>query len=131
MYYSNHKMVFETLKFTIPLNGKYLLFQNKSLSCFSAFFNIIIVLNILNKFKFKSVNIIVIIIIIIIIIFSIKTIEPMFYCFGASCFNCYAFECENLYKLLTSLKYFSTWFGDMLVEARHCLSGIYICAILQ
>ena len=46
--------------------------------------------------------------------------------FGASCFNRYAFECKNSYALLTSLKYSSNWFGDMLVEARRYLSGWYI-----
>ena len=51
-----------------------------------------------------SIGIQVVIILITIFISSIKTIEPVFPFFGASCFNHYAFNSKKSYALLTSLK---------------------------
>ena len=76
-------------------------------------------------------NTALIIIIIIIFISIIKTIEPMFSFFFASCFNRSVFKRKNLYALLTSLKYSSAWFGGMPVESGRCLSRWYIHAIFD
>ena len=51
--------------------------------------------------------------------------------FGASFFNGYAFKREIFHALLTSLKYSSPWFGDILVESGRCLYGWYIHAIFR
>ena len=72
-----------------------------------------------------------IIIIIIIIISSIKNIEHLLSLFFAPLFYRYSFVRKKMYTLLTSLKYFSTWYGGMPVKAGQCLSGCYIRAILQ
>ena len=67
---------------------------------------------------------------IIIIIYGIKNIEPMFSLFWLHTFERDVFLNTNLYALLTNLRYYSVWFGDMMVESRRCLSGWYIRTIL-
>ena len=55
----------------------------------------------------------------------------MFSLFLLHTFERYVFMHTNFYAFLTNLRYSSAWFGDIMVEARRCLSGWYIRTILR